>query len=857
MYTCYLCSKSFLSITKLIWHMKIYHNLGNNSFYLCKQQYCVRDFRGLKKFRQHLKKEHFQVTANQNNELNFNHAITESIVESSVGLPYIFNESITFSELDSTPSTNNIESYELLEESVIINDLVTNHTKQMLENDDGGLNFFPYDKILEKNVLQFITKLMSKPYLTNSLVQDIVESVIELFSSGIIEQLKFKVMPILHCNSSTKIEIEKMFDSLQNPFVELKTHYHRIKYLISNNLFFKPETVVVGYTKEKRNINGDDKLLTVPIHGHFLSMKKNLISFFELPNVLKVATEFMHDSSLHSNTLTSFLDGSTWKDMNLKFPGKIILPLFLYYDDAEMGNPLGSHSGIHKMGCIYYTVAALPPEYLSSLDNIFTAFLFHSSDRGTNKVPNKIMFSRLINELIDLQTNGISVSVNSVYTTLYFAVGLVLGDNLGLNSILGFVESFSGNHYCRICRCQKQELQQMLRESVQSLRNENNYEIDINQRNVTETGLNERCIFHEVPNFHVVRNMVCDYMHDILEGVARYDMAVIVQHFIIEKYFTLDQLNSRIVLYQYGVTENKNCPPKISQSHLNNGSIIMSASEMLCLVRNFGLIVGELISKDSKDWKLYILLRKIVDICCARSIQPECSILLDSLVAEHNRLYMTLSNKTLKPKFHFLTHYGRLLLRNGPIKLTSSIRFEAKHKVLKSIANSVPCRINLGHTLAFKLQLQTVSRLLSKSGFDQDLKLGIGTNTIPSKELPFSFMCKLPNEFLLSVFNASWLQYKGELYKKGMLMVIDYNLCDCIFGEVMYIFSGRSKVPYFVLNRLNTIGFDSHYYAYEIKKNENCSDLEGFYINELPDPTPTVAHVLGNGRIYVTLKYAL
>jgi len=38
---------------------------------------------------------------------------------------------------------------------------------------------------------------------------------------------------------------------------------------------------------------------------------------------------------------------------------------------------------------------------------------------------------------------------------------------------------------------------------------------------------------------------------------------------------------------------------------------------------------------------------------------------------------------------------------------------------------------------------------------------------------------------------------------------------------------------------------------------KNYSELEGFYINELPDPTPTVARVLGNGKMYATLKYAL
>jgi len=97
----------------------------------------------------------------------------------------------------------------------------------------------------------------------------------------------------------------------------------------------------------------------------------------------------------------------------------------------------------------------------------------------------------------------------------------------------------------------------------------------------------------------------------------------------------------------------------------------MSSSEMLCLVRYFGLIVGELIFQTSvlmgintEVWKLYLMLRQIIDIFCSRKIQPECSYLLNNIVAEHNRLYLLLSQSTLKPKFHFLTHYGSLLIKN-------------------------------------------------------------------------------------------------------------------------------------------------------------------------------------------------
>lgn len=89
----------------------------------------------------------------------------------------------------------------------------------------------------------------------------------------------------------------------------------------------------------------------------------------------------------------------------------------------------------------------------------------------------------------------------------------------------------------------------------------------------------------------------------------------------------------------------------------------MTASEMLCFVRYFGLILGELVTLKTEVWHLYISLRKIIDLCCARTIQPECSAQLDALVAEHNRLYLKHSNSKLKPKHHILTHYGRLLLK--------------------------------------------------------------------------------------------------------------------------------------------------------------------------------------------------
>lgn len=46
-------------------------------------------------------------------------------------------------------------------------------------------------------------------------------------------------------------------------------------------------------------------------------------------------------------------------------------------------------------------------------------------------------------------------------------------------------------------------------------------------------------------------------MYDIIEGVARYGITLIIKNFIDLKITSLEVLNSRIELFNYGVTEKK------------------------------------------------------------------------------------------------------------------------------------------------------------------------------------------------------------------------------------------------------------------------------------------------------------
>lgn len=60
-----------------------------------------------------------------------------------------------------------------------------------------------------------------------------------------------------------------------------------------------------------------------------------------------------------------------------------------------------------------------------------------------------------------------------------------------------------------------------------------------------------------------------DAMHDILEGVLQYECKEMLKIFINEeKYFTLEQFNTRIKLFDYGYYNDLNKPSPILQRTL-------------------------------------------------------------------------------------------------------------------------------------------------------------------------------------------------------------------------------------------------------------------------------------------------
>lgn len=79
---------------------------------------------------------------------------------------------------------------------------------------------------------------------------------------------------------------------------------------------------------------------------------------------------------------------------------------------------------------------------------------------------------------------------------------------------------------------------------------------------------------------------------------------------------------------------------------------------------------------------------------------------LRKVIATMNEMYVRLFKETLKPKHHYATHYPTLIEKFGPLRYMSSMRYEAKHKFVKSYTKNTISRKNISYSLGRKLQYE-------------------------------------------------------------------------------------------------------------------------------------------------------
>ena len=242
--------------------------------------------------------------------------------------------------------------------------------------------------------------------------------------------------------------------------------------------------------------------------------------------------DYINTIKKESHVISSIIRANYWsKNYSDIQEDVVIVPLYMFHDDLETGNALGSHAGSNKFGGTYFQIACLPPHIASRLKRIIFAMFVHTESK--KKSTNKEVFQPVITEINELQNTGIIIkTAGGLLKRVKFKLILTVGDNMGLNGIHGFVESFKSTYFCRICKASAEMCSKIVSEDECPLSTHLNYELDVMQNDSKLTGIKEPSAFHGISDFHITENSCLDVMHDVLEGVCVYVIRSVISDFI-------------------------------------------------------------------------------------------------------------------------------------------------------------------------------------------------------------------------------------------------------------------------------------------------------------------------------------
>jgi hypothetical protein len=489
-----------------------------------------------------------------------------------------------------------------------------------------------------------------------SSIHAIVKSCKSMFEK-IIDDLKNEVDAVsqeANIDSKHFTRLLNKMHSYRNPFSGIETEYAHIKYLKCAGLYIKPEKYTIGSRQSfvADSTLGFMKPVLEPVYGQYISVGETIKALHSRTSLVQDAIANLHCTrgDDEADVYQSFLDGSQWKEHPLRNSDVILVRL--YGDDFEPANPLGSRKSVYKLGCVYFQLESLPTYTLSKTENMFLTLCYHTGD--VKEFGWEYVLRPLINELKHLESQGLSLVISGETKLFRVVLSCMTGDNLFLNSILGFVESFTASFPCRHCRLPRQDFHKTVVEVKECLRDVRSYDAATEKVNVQATGIKQKCVFNELQYFHAVQISLQDIMHDVFEGVCAYDLPLICRGLIGRQYFNLMTLNHRLQTFDYGYHDQSNKIPVVTSVDVEMWSF--DACQLWSATRTLSLAVGDLVTDENDDiWQLYLLLRNILDLILSPSIVEAQLDLLGTTISEYlQKRGQVFRDSPLKNKHHHL-----------------------------------------------------------------------------------------------------------------------------------------------------------------------------------------------------------
>lgn len=391
---CPLCPHRTSNLFTLNFHLKREHarQFNRNQPIKCKQRRCHRTLPNYESFIRHTKKKHIKQLDNKLNvpsessESPASLAATRdpqsapspSVVEQNETLisPREWSEARASSqqptalqEPDSSysnvqnSSTCNVQSRAKV--CTCGNEKVANDSQrsEIYSNYENATLYSNFEKKVLSNATNFVANLYSYPKLPRNLCHEIIQKINNVYLGTLNEIKNF-----LKSRDDNNEEILELINIAEQSFHDFSTEYKTFEFFKNTGSFIEPKRVIID---AETSLSLDPNYTISDLH--VIPLKKVLKKYLELPYVFdSIINNIRKLSTDGIEIFTSVIQGKLWKEILGRFDGnKIVFPIIIYFDDFVINNPLGSHKALNKLGAIYCSIAGLPPEFASLLENIF------------------------------------------------------------------------------------------------------------------------------------------------------------------------------------------------------------------------------------------------------------------------------------------------------------------------------------------------------------------------------------------------------------------------------------------------------------------------------------------------------
>ncbi len=665
--------------------------------------------------------------------------------------------------------------------------------------------------------------------------------------------------------------ITKSFKGITSILPSLGGSEYRIRKTCEKNpRFVAPEPLCLGFRHETvlSNVNGQSKVRIVsrPNNAQYVSIEKTLRAEMLDPEIRKL---FLQKPVVKDCIYDSFHSGTRCNKQPCEFcnPSKNVIVIQLFFDGLGITNFARDAAKLHNSGMFYFSVLNLPPRFNAALSSIHLVAMCNTLDMKNGGL--NIIAEKIVTECNNLTTNGMLIESEDGPVKVFVTVSQFTGDNLGLNQIFGFIESFSADFCCIICYATREDMRTYNKESDFKLRTRVEYESDLSKLDdlppdkIHFRGVKSTCLFNELMHFHVCENWLNDPMHTLTEGVNP-QVTGNVLHSIskIDSNVTVENFNREMSILFNGLIVDRHNRPCMLNKFLepDNGiSPKQSAAQQMVLCRYTPYILLRLVKNEAcfKYIDLLVMLQKITDLVFAPQLTETLLYTLTELISDFISLFKNLyPNSPIRPKLHFLVHYPSIIRKNGPPRTFWCMNYERMNGAVKIPSHVMKNFKDPQKTLAYRRQYAALNSRLERRGIRDFVKISSSyVESITDIGLPLadnyaSYLNVFESD---SVLVTNKIVVNGTEYREGTLVIVCIEKSEFVFGKILFVVCEIAEKPLLFVTLFDVLGFQERLFCYKIRK-RSPFQVRLCEISSLVDPLPLDV-IKENEANYVRLKY--